>query len=156
LYKTLNMKLLALPLLLLLWSCSNTTENSHKNKLPASVAIQSTTEPSETSSDKNEEEFDNFFQRFSKDSSYQLTRIGFPIKVTSTDGEKDEIKLINKKDWVYTDYSNLESGQLRREKVNKGLINLIYTVEDTGVLVYHYFQKKNGKWLLVSIEDHST
>ncbi|QHL89150.1 DUF4348 domain-containing protein [Nibribacter ruber] len=150
------MKLIALPLLLMLWSCSNTAENQQEKKLSTTVAIKNTAESSETTADKSDEEFDTFLQRFSIDSSFQLTRIAFPVKVTSTDGEKEEVKLINKQAWEYTNYSNLKSGQIRSEKVKNGLINLIYTVDDTGVLVYHYFQKRNKEWVLVSIEDHST
>jgi hypothetical protein len=60
------MKLLTLPLLLLLWSCSNPAENPQNKKFISTISIQNTADPSETTVDKNVGEFDKFSDVFQK------------------------------------------------------------------------------------------
>src|SRR5438093_7631278 len=53
--------------------------------------------------DTASESFDIFFNRFSTDSVFQISRIAFPLKLTiiGGEGESDTTKFMEKKDWLF-------------------------------------------------------
>ncbi|QNF32699.1 hypothetical protein HUW51_08135 [Adhaeribacter swui] len=153
------MRLITFIWLFLFISCNNSHKESHNGQLPTTTSPLTkghalTSIP--TYNPVNENNFDIFLKKFSDDSTFQYSRIKFPIKVIYSVDDKDSITFIDRNKWEYTNYLNLTPSRIDKENLNNNLINLIYTIEDTGTLVYHFFQKKNGKWELILIEDHST
>jgi hypothetical protein len=101
----------------------------------------------------SEEDFDSFFAKFDKDRSFQYSRIEFPLKLIT----EDVTRFLSKKEWKFTTLSNKQSikGQIKKTQVSKDEVKMEYSIEDTGVLVNHFFRIKNGKWWLVYIQDES-
>ena len=101
----------------------------------------------------SEEDFDSFFSKFDKERSFQYSRIEFPLKVVT----EDATRFLNKKEWKFTTLSNKQSikGQVKKTKVSNDDVKMEYSIEDTGVLVNHFFRIKSGKWWLVYIQDES-
>lgn len=101
------------------------------------------------------ENFDIFFENFNNDSVFQLSRIQFPLKLKSNEGEDSFIK---KGEWRYTKLveNNRAKTIIRKEVIGNSEIRIDYMVEDTGVLVSHTFHLIDKQWILTNIEDHST
>lgn len=153
LHQSLSIKLLALSLLLWGWSRPSISINVYKKT--KTVDIAGFPEVMNSLLGQPDDSFDSFFKRFSKDSLFQKERISFPVKVTSIDDEGNSVKWIKNKEWEYTDFFNVKNARIKQEKISGESEKLIFMIEDTGVLIYHYFHKKDGKWMLVSIEDLS-
>lgn len=100
-----------------------------------------------------EENFDAFFDKFDNDPGFQSSRIDFPLKLTTD----NRTRFFIKKEWKFTTLSNKQviKGQIKKVKTRKGEVKVEYSIEDTGVLVNHFFHIKNGKWWLVFIQDES-
>jgi hypothetical protein len=103
------------------------------------------------------ENFDSFFKKFSSDSVFQLTRVKFPLKITSESEDGDSTCFLNKSDWRYASFGNRRDTDeiIQTKKVNKELINVQLTVKETGIFVNHYFTIEHGKWRLGYIVDDS-
>ncbi|MDB4920832.1 hypothetical protein [Mucilaginibacter sp.] len=103
------------------------------------------------------ENFDSFFKKFQSDSVFQLTRVKFPFKITNESEEGDSTWFVRKSNWKYTSYGIGKAADeiIKKKKIKEGLINIELTIEDTGVLVNHYFINKDGKWWLAYMVDDS-
>lgn len=128
-----------------------TTRGSQAND--DSIRISDASVPSRNASSVQEEEFDTFLEKFERDSSFQISRIMFPLELEAG----DETRLLYQNDWRFTTLSNKQPirGQIKKVRTATGKVYVQYSIEDTGVLVNHYFEIKNGKWRLVSIHDES-
>ena len=121
----------------------------------------------QTSSDINEvdKDFNSFLERFSKDTTYQISRTVFPLKVNQYDVTNDTDTIL------YKQRSEFEMIDFRRKKqstkhsqcnqeviVNKGDTKASVEIRgiDNGIVVDYLFEKLNGKWMFVSINDSST
>ena len=116
---------------------------------------------------QNKEDFNVFFKKFASDSTFQKTRVVFPLDFYSINNDNFEIeKEIIKKD------------QYKVSKLHLGLIKCSesYTVfydnfelkfNDTGKRVFQwkgftgmdercYFERIKGKWFLIKIENLGT
>lgn len=108
--------------------------------------------------------FETFLSLFNKDSLFQVSRIVFPLKVKELElGDPSEMldKSINKEEHRKLDFSLPEfkdsidnyTQNIRLEKNNA-------TIEirgvDNGIIMDVFFEKKNGKWMLISWTDSST
>lgn len=108
---------------------------------------------------QEKENFDIFFNQFQRDSVFQKDRIIFPLKNLSynTDTESFNERLINEKEWKFTDFSKLPESYLKRvTKLSNDEYNYNIQIEDTGVSVNYIFKIHNNKWHLVEIKDEST
>lgn len=152
--KMIPLKLLAL--FLLLWSGMQASVSINIKKETKTVAINKPSRVTDIVTNETDKDFDSFFKRFSGDSVFQQARIKFPLKVTMIEDEENQVKWIKNKEWVYTDFIHFKSVRLQQERISDKAVKLIFMIEDTGVLIHHYFQKENGKWMLVSIEDYSS
>jgi hypothetical protein len=109
--------------------------------------------------DKGEKEyFDSFFLKFSSDSTFQLSRVEFPFKIIIEEDEGFVTRYLSRDDWSYEDFSQMKVGKhhLKKKKESDNTVVMLYTLEDTGVHVSYVFNKKEGKWMLSSMEDSST
>ncbi|WP_243348929.1 hypothetical protein [Parabacteroides sp. FAFU027] len=108
---------------------------------------------------EKKEGFDVFFNRFQKDSVFQKDRIVFPLKNLSYNTETNSFdeKMINKKEWTFTDFSKLPKKYLKSiTKLSDDEFDYNIQIEDTGVSVMYIFKIYNDKWYLVVIKDEST
>lgn len=144
-------------LILILVSCGN---SSQKSEVKSAENNNSMT-PDLNLVDSN---FNDFIEKFSSDSLFQINRTKFPLKVSWEDTD-------NNKGESFQDLSNFELIDFRIKKTNnktdnwelKSIIaedNLSAKIEiqgvDNGILVYYLFVKENGIWKLVEVNDKST
>jgi hypothetical protein len=138
---------------ILLISCSSKSNKSIAND-EAKVQNEKTI---------SEEPFDVFIKKFSKDSSFQLLRIKFPLVYTYSEEEIDtgslSTKQIKKEEWEIIDLVDKsgfgESVEIIKETNGSDLIQLLVKGVDTGVHIVYFFEKENNKWYLVKITDQS-
>lgn len=160
--KLLKMKLYIFFLGLLLAGCNGNVSSANNKAIEDSANTHqsknsiSDTEVSSELTDTvpaSEEDFDSFFAKFDKERSFQYSRIEFPLKVIT----EDATRFLSKKEWKFTTLSNKQSvkGQIKKTQVSNDEVKMEYSIEDTGVLVNHFFRIKNGKWWLVYIQDES-
>lgn len=140
-------------------SCENASTSSVNKQFcnENSYAI-----PIKESIDSN---FNLFIDKFSTDSYFQLSRTKFPLKIKWYDIDNDNDSLF------YKDKSNFEIIDFRQknstgvedqweQKIVLNTNNTLATIEihgiDNGILVNYFFEKENGAWILIAIEDIST
>ncbi|MBA4849289.1 DUF4348 domain-containing protein [Emticicia sp. BO119] len=109
--------------------------------------------------ENNEDDFDKFFKEFCRNSTFQLSRIKFPLKVVVVDDEKRNEKMIQQNDWRHTNLQKLkrEHPKNRLETVDKGTDSkdVVFTNKESGEVVHHLFSKIDNQWYLTSIIDES-
>ncbi len=115
--------------------------NQHSQK----IAMKSTTI----------EDFSIFQSRFFSDSSYQFSRIKFPLAFLKPDNSPSQIV---KNQWRFSEH--LHWGNTNPEDVHFKLIEVVDTDKDKvvrgkndrGIYENYTFSLVNGKWFLVKVE----
>ncbi|WP_164849935.1 DUF4348 domain-containing protein [Mucilaginibacter limnophilus] len=103
------------------------------------------------------EKFDAFFKKFNANTSFQLARIMFPLKiVTVDDADKQYVKYINKPEWRLVNLLEIKDIIISKQNMGKGRITILLEIKDTGVHTAYTFENKNGKWYLFLVTDKST
>lgn len=135
--------------MLLLPACDNNKRS--KGSLPAKAAAK--VNAVNTAS----ESFNIFFNRFSTDSAFQISRIEFPLKLTiiGGEGEGDTTKFLQKKDWWFQDPQKQKDIIVRPQRIDKTTVAVHLLIDETGFSVYRNFVKRKGKWWMTSIRDES-
>lgn len=100
------------------------------------------------------EGFDAFFDRFERDSVFQLSRASFPLKVVISD-DNEEIKVLNRREWKFADFINIKGLIVSKTLITRNRKLVLFQIEDTGVNVTYFFDRKDGLWWLTSIVDES-
>ena len=112
----------------------------------------------------NEEDFDDFFDRFKTDSLFQVERVKFPMTLKSWDIDEDkpttdeiEIGSWRHLRFEYNDeYAKREiDAYTQKTKVFVDSAKLELRGVDNGILIDYDFIKLNGQWFLVSEKDYS-
>jgi hypothetical protein len=106
-------------------------------------------------------EFMDFLVKFSNDSLFQIKNISFPLSESFADSDNDyEIatktsKLDDWKFWKLTDdinrlliLSNIQTDNKYR--------NIFFRGVENGIYIKYTFEKLNGNWKLIRLEDYST
>lgn len=110
------------------------------------------------------EEFNTFFKRFSEDSVFQLSRVGFPLSYYSVDIEDNKEEYVySKEEFWYTDFTEDGEAAMRNVDayepvVEKSDSKTLYTRQgiDNGIWIeYHFETNDQGEWYLVKIVDNS-
>ena len=112
-------------------------------------------------------DFDEFFERFSKDSIFQKQRVNYPLKWSYYDEsyEKLTIDYVRQEDFTYIDFSEdknameKESGKYKIfiEKKSKNKVTYLLKGYDNGIYMKYIFKlDKKECWFLVEIVDEST
>lgn len=114
----------------------------------------------ETYQNLRNDNFYKFLVKFSKNKAFQRERILFPLVLHTENLQgKSIVKKLNVNSWKHTDFVGLgkldKKNQIEIEAISDSEVRLIYSIEDTGVYVIHYFIKKDGKWFLYKISDQS-
>lgn len=107
--------------------------------------------------------FDDFLKKFSKDTTFQLLRIKFPLAYyyISENEETDDmlIKHIQKSEWKIIDLIDTkefnEPVEIEIEPKGSNLIELLVKGIDTGLSITYCFKKEDNKWYLIKIIDQS-
>lgn len=106
----------------------------------------------------DQEDFEVFFERFNKDSAFQLSRIKFPLRneVYDTDSGQFVYKTIERKAWKFFNLKKLPANYV--QKLSKDKFKYVFNIQiiDTGVNVDYIFTMLKGKWFLLKIVDSST
>ncbi|AFD08617.1 DUF4348 domain-containing protein [Solitalea canadensis] len=149
--------ILSFSLATMLTSCesnSTNTKSQHSNE----TAIISTKE----TVDNN---FNDFIEKFSTDSAFQLNRTKFPLKTKWYDifNDRDSLIYRNRLDFEVMDFrkktlaSHLDQWE---QKIVVDKNNTSATIEirgiENGIRVDYLFKKINGAWMLIEINDSST
>jgi hypothetical protein len=146
-------------LVTLITGCVNSSTNSASGQ---SNETQTPTIPTKEAFDNN---FNDFVHKFSSDSTFQLSRTKFPLKIKWYDIENDRDSLI------YKDTTGFEMMDFRKKKSTsqydqweqKIVVdenNTSATIEirgiENGIMVDYLFEKIYGAWMLIEIDDSST
>ncbi|WP_024769503.1 DUF4348 domain-containing protein [Aquimarina macrocephali] len=110
-------------------------------------------------------EFKTFFKFFNKDSTFQISRIDFPLKIMEMNGEMSDVepRIIELKDYEKMDLTYDKSFETREydkytQKVildgSKARIELRGI--DNGIHNNFEFEKIDGQWKMITWTDSST
>jgi len=113
---------------------------------------------------ENKEHFDLFIQDFSSDSSFQMSRIQFPLPFKTMNHETyEEMEMTLSEDqWnFHSVLPNHESftqtyDNFNMEMDDSGERVFSLTGNSNGINIHYYFKRVGGKWFLVKFEDTST
>jgi len=126
----------------------------------ASVSVESVKKQEQTKGCN--ETFDSFFERFSKDSIYQKSRVKYPLKwyyLEDNESNKLSFDVINKKeDYDYVDFTSdnqSDKYEVVHEKKEKEM-NYILKGNDSGLFMTYKFKLIDGCWYMIEILDEST
>jgi hypothetical protein len=109
--------------------------------------------------------FSKFLEVFSKDSLFQISRVKYPlIQKEWIDPEKGTVeKLIAKNNYEILDFTypkdalTREFGRYTQKiKTNKNKTVVEIRGVDNGIYSDYFFEKLNGKWMLISCNEQST
>jgi hypothetical protein len=107
--------------------------------------------------------FQSFLLKFNNDSIFQKKRVRFPLSTIELENENyTEIhsKIENKNYKIINltfDKANQKSqGYTQQIKLNKNKATIEIRGIENGIMGDYYFEKINGKWLLVGWSDLST
>lgn len=136
----------------LLLSCSSRPSNNSDNK----ISVDQETLTSDNS-------FDEFIKEFSEDSSFQLTRVKFPVtySYSSQDDETGAMETVQipKREWKKINLIGKggfeEAVGITKSIKGSNTIELLVQGVDTGLSVTYCFEKENDLWYLIKIIDQS-
>lgn len=142
-----------------LMACDNSSTNSTSRQ---SNGAQAPTLLTKVAVDNS---FNDFIDKFSTDSIFQISRIRFPLKTKwyDLDNDRDSVIYEDKSGFKLMDFrkkkSTAQYGQWeQRIVVDKN--NASATIEirgiENGIMVDYLFEKINGAWILFEIDDSST
>ena len=145
-------------LFILITSCDFSTKSESKQMNEK----QNTTIPTKETVDNN---FNDFIEKFSRDSFFQLNRTKFPLKVKWYDIDNDIDSLIyrDRSGFKMMDFRKKKStSQLNQweQKIMVGKNNTSAKIEirgiENGINIDYLFEKITEIWMLIEIDDSST
>lgn len=110
-------------------------------------------------------DFTKFIKKFSNDSTFQINRTRFPLKVkwNIIETDKDSIFYIDRLNYKLINFNiKKSSGKFDKweQKIKIAKNNIFTTIEvrgiDNGISIDYLFEKINGAWMFVEIYDSST
>lgn len=110
-----------------------------------------------------DDDFDVFINYFSKDSLFQVSRVIFPIKIKVYNLDLDTMvpKTIIKDEYRKMDFTirivSRPTDKWKQEikmSINKAKIEIRGL--ENGIMMDVFFEKRNGKWMLITWDDRST
>lgn len=118
---------------------------------------------SSTSKETVDNDFNDFIVKFSTDSVFQLSRTKFPLKISWHEIEQDTVIYKDKSTFEVIDFRTKKStGTLDQweqeiviDKNNKSATIEIRGIEN-GIFIDYLFEKINGQWMFIEIDDSST
>lgn len=108
-----------------------------------------------TKEEGSKERFKQFFEKFSNDSLFQISRIDSPLIVVKSEDVHKIMELIDvnyisfdQKDWE-------EKITYEPQEISHDTIKVTLQGTDTGLYIEHYFVLRNNFWFLFKIENLS-
>ncbi|HMV90343.1 MAG TPA: DUF4348 domain-containing protein [Cyclobacteriaceae bacterium] len=118
--------------------------------------------------ENNDERFEIFFEKFKLDSVFQHVRVQFPflderVNLDNDSGPDEFITdSIEEDDWTFANFNYDESiakrgldAYTQEVKVEKDRAVIEIRGVDNGIWIDYYFERQNGKWVLISGKDSS-
>jgi hypothetical protein len=141
-----------LPLILsVLFACNRT--NKKQSPLPGSIQAPPTV--ANIANTAGMEPFDRFNEHFHSDSTFQISRVAFPIGGQSVNDEEN--KKWSPKNWEFlkTPVSlNADTTECRHSlTMTDTLVTEKFWIDQSGFKVERRFKLKDGKWYLVYYDD---
>lgn len=102
------------------------------------------------------EGFAAFARRFLSDCEFQKARVMFPLQSRHLDEDTFRDVVVEEGDWQCVPVSSfsIKMGECV-ETVEPGVRCIVFTVENTGILVEYRFGKIEERWFLVGVVDYS-
>ncbi len=106
-------------------------------------------------------EFIDFLTKFSNDSIFQINHISFPLPKSYLDSENDYEtvnEVVLQKDWKHIKAVELNDKLLVLSNIDlkNKYRNIFYRGVENGIWVKFSFEKINGNWKLIKLENSST
>jgi len=105
-------------------------------------------------------EFILFLIKFSEDSVFQINHTAFPIPNYYADSDNEYETVYNSiqlKNWKYIDLiKHLDKLLVFDLKNNSDYRNIFFRGIENGIFVKYTFNKQDGEWKLIKLEDYST
>lgn len=142
--------LLQIACLLILVSCRKTKETAVVEK-PTVVKEVKTIKPKTIEKSISYEDFDAFYSKFHKDSSFQMSRIKFPLRGYDMD-TSENTKQWSKNNWIMhrAMVNEVDTSQYKVDVISKPNYKKekIY-IDGGGFNSERIFKRENGKWYLI-------
>ena len=133
----------------------------------AFLSCNRSTKPATLIAKKQPESFPVFFDQFNSDSTFQRSRVVFPLDYYSVTEESTDYELINQPidagnylilDLTYDDsLANQEFDAYKRIiEIKKDTTWVKFTGVDNGIHEEFIFECRKGKWFLMKVVDAST
>ena len=102
------------------------------------------------------EGFAAFANQFLSDCEFQKSRVMFPLQSRQLDEDTFRVVVVEEEDWQCVPVSSF-SVKIDEcvETGGPGVRCIVFTVEDTGILVEYRFGKIEERWFLVGVVDYS-
>lgn len=102
------------------------------------------------------EGFAAFANQFLSDCEFQKSRVMFPLQLRQLDEDTFRVVVVEEEDWQCVPVSSF-SVKIDEcvETGGPGVRCIVFTVEDTGILVEYRFGKIEERWFLVGVVDYS-
>lgn len=102
-------------------------------------------------------DFNVFLKKFNNDSLFQISCIDFPLSLISFEDDVKKKSTIIRSEWSFIQLieNDKYNSKIIKKVKTKYEVEIQYLIEDTGILVCHFFAFKNGLWRLERIEDYS-
>ncbi|MFM9948680.1 MAG: DUF4348 domain-containing protein [Saprospiraceae bacterium] len=149
---------------ILFFSCGGSEKKQNQTTNASETPVWEPAVAQTTIPDGVDANFETFLSYFNKDSVFQISRIDFPFKIKENDSDYKPVeRIIQKSEWRKIDFSydessaNTEFDRYEQKNVvdgDKAVIE-VRGIEN-GIMVDVYFEKKNGKWKLLTWVDSST
>ncbi|MCR8667527.1 DUF4348 domain-containing protein [Aestuariibaculum sp. M13] len=162
-----KVKLIIILSFLFLISCIN-KDRENKEKTFTSSNVENMKNDGEEKVQNKEsfkncnETFDEFFERFSRDSIFQKSRVHYPLKwyfLADNESSKLSLDIINRvEDYDYIDFtmdSQSDKYEVVYEREEKS-VNYILKGSDSGVFMTYKFKTLDECWYMFEIIDEST
>jgi hypothetical protein len=129
---------------------------------PKTVESASTPPPvTEAPVSSGNSDFDQFLDRFNKDSAFQVSHIQYPLKFQQYDHDRAKtiVVAVPKESMQLMDFSKTNPSEWTQQVAsatggNKAIIQIRGVAN--GMIIDYYFEKMNDQWFLVMIDDQST
>jgi hypothetical protein len=123
------------------------------------TAVAKINKPKKQTIEKKEEDFNQFFELFNQDSIFQDSRISFPLTVKINNEDYEQVDyIITKEEYNTLNLSTKTEYRDYKQKLilkkNKAVIMQRGT--NNGIFIDYIFEKRNGKWQLITWIDIST
>lgn len=110
----------------------------------------------------NQEDFNDFFKKFTTDSVFQVERTKFPFRVIWSTEDGETTHETEKKNWTHSTFYYEDSYATRQEdaytqelKLFGDSVRLEQRGVDNGIYVDYLFLRDKGKWILFTGRDYS-